>query len=175
MTNPMTDTPEAAREPFVTGAARLQPRWYTGALLTFLATSEQTGGRFALLEGVVRGGEEIPAHKHTREDEAFYVLDGDVSGEVGGKPFRAAQGDFVFLPRKVPHTWRVESERARLLVFITPAGFEASFLEFSQPAPVRDLPPVDSSAEGSSESGDSGDLFERLMQRENELGVTYEP
>jgi quercetin dioxygenase-like cupin family protein len=150
--------------PFVAHGAAASPRWYTGALLTFLATGAETGGQFALFEAVARGGEEIPAHTHTREDEAFYVLDGDMSGEVGGEPFRATRGDFVFLPRDVPHTWRADSDRLHLLVWLAPAGFEQPFLEFSAPAPVHDLPPA---------GAVSDDLFVRLMQRENELGVFY--
>ncbi|MCC6626523.1 MAG: quercetin 2,3-dioxygenase [Chloroflexi bacterium] len=156
----------SATRPFVTRAADAEPRWYTGALVTFLAMGEQTGGQFAVFEATARAGEAIPAHTHSREDEAFYILDGAMSGAVDGVPFQAGQGDFVFLPRGLAHTWQADAGPLRLLVFLTPAGFEQSFLEFSEPAPERTLPPA---------APPDFALLERLMVRESELGVTYEP
>lgn len=148
---------------FAAGRAS-QPRWYPGAVIRMLATGEQTGGQFALFEAMTREGEEVPLHTHTREDEGLFVLDGEIRCEIGGDPIVAGAGDFVYLPRDVPHTWRATSERLHLLVLITPAGFECAFTEFSEPAPAWELPPADPPSDA---------LLMRIVQRENELGVRY--
>jgi quercetin dioxygenase-like cupin family protein len=153
----------ATPTPFVTHAEDTEPRWYTGALVSFLAIGEQTGERLAVFRAAARAGEEIPEHMHEREDEALYVLSGELSGAAGDQPFQAGAGDFVFLPRRVPHTWRAESD-VDLLVLLTPAGFERPFIEFSEPAPECALPPPGLPDET---------LLMRLMERENELGVFY--
>lgn len=148
--------------------ARLgKSRWYGGGLITFLATGEQTQGQFALFEATVRRGEEVPFHTHSREDESFYVLAGEMTCHIGDQMFSARSGDFLFLPRNIKHSWKAESETLTFLVLITPAGFEQSFLEFSKPAGSLTLPPV-------SEAGPPEEFMQRLIQRENELGVVYD-
>ena len=57
--------------------------WYNGALMTFLATGEDTHGQFALIEAVGRKGSDAPPHIHHREDEIFYVLEGEIIVSVG--------------------------------------------------------------------------------------------
>jgi quercetin dioxygenase-like cupin family protein len=117
--------------------------WYSGGtLMTFLATGEDTEGRFALIEAVGRKGNGPPPHIHRREDETFYVLEGEVSVWVGDRTMKAGPGTMVFLPRNVQHTFAIESEQARMLVLLTPAGFEGWFKEFSVPAPAMTLPPA---------------------------------
>jgi quercetin dioxygenase-like cupin family protein len=116
--------------------------WYNGALMTFLATGEDTQGQFALIETVGRKGNAPPPHIHRREDESFYVLEGEVAVSVGGRTIKAAAGTMVFLPRNVQHTFTVESEQARMLVLLTPAGFEGWFKEFGVAAPAMTLPPA---------------------------------
>jgi quercetin dioxygenase-like cupin family protein len=115
--------------------------WYNGSLMTFLATGKDTQGQFALIEALGRKGTAPPPHTHHREDETFYVLEGELTVSVGDRTMRAAPGTTVFLPRKVQHSFRVESEQARMLVLITPAGFEGWFQELSVPAPAMTLPP----------------------------------
>ena len=69
-------------------------RWHLGALLTFKATSEQTAGRLWAKELLAERGMATPMHRHSREDEAFYVLDGEVSVYVGEEVVRARAGRF---------------------------------------------------------------------------------
>lgn len=116
--------------------------WYNGSLLTFLATSEDTQGHFALIEMVGRKGNVPPPHIHHREDEVFYLLEGELTVSVGDRIIKAAPGTMVFLPRNVPHSFTIDSEQARMLVLLTPAGFEGWFKDFSVPAPAMTLPPV---------------------------------
>ena len=122
--------------------------WYNGALMTFLATGADTQGRFALIEMVGRKGNAPPPHVHHREDEIFYVLEGELAVSVGHRTMKAVPGTMVFLPRNVQHSFTVESEQARMLVLLTPAGFEGWFKEFSVPPPAMTLPPATEVAYG---------------------------
>ena len=114
--------------------------WYNGSLMTFLATSGETQGRFALIEAVTRKGNDPPPHTHRREDEIFYVLEGEVVVSVGDRTIKGTPGTMIFLPREVRHSFTIESEQARMLILVTPAGLERWFKEFSVPAQAMTLP-----------------------------------
>ena len=117
--------------------------WYNGSLMTFLATGEDTQGQFALIEAVARRGNVPPPHIHHREDEIFYVLEGEIVVSVGDCTIKGTAGTMIFLPRDVRHSFTIESERLRMLILVTPAGLEGWFKEFSVPAPAMTLPPID--------------------------------
>ena len=116
--------------------------WYNGSLMTFLATGEETQGQFALIEAVSRKGNDPPPHTHRREDEIFYVLEGEVVASVGDHTIKGTPGTMIFLPRDVRHSFTIESEHARMLILVTPAGFEGWFKEFGVPAQAMTLPPA---------------------------------
>ena len=122
--------------------------WYNGALMTFLATGEDTRGQFALIEAVGRRGNVPPPHIHHKEDEIFYILEGEIVFSVTGRTIKGTPGTMIFLPRDVRHSFTIESERYRMLMLITPAGFEGWFREFSVPAPAMTLPPANEPAYG---------------------------
>lgn len=103
-----------------------------GELVSPLVTAEQTGGRYALLEMVLRRGEESPLHTHTREDELVYVLQGEVTFYLGGKQLEREAGECVLLQRGCEHTYCIESEEARLLVLLMPAGLEGYYQELDR-------------------------------------------
>jgi len=117
--------------------------WYNGWLMTFLATGEDTRGQFALIEAVARRGNVPPPHIHHREDEIFYVLDGEIVVSVGDRTIKGTPGTMVFLPREVRHSFTIESDQIRMLILVTPAGLEGWFKQFSVPAPAMTLPPAD--------------------------------
>jgi len=117
--------------------------WYNGWLMTFLATGEDTRGQFALIEAFARRGNVPPPHIHHREDEIFYVLDGEIVVSVGDRTIKGTPGTMVFLPREVRHSFTIESDQIRMLILVTPAGLEGWFKEFSVPAPAMTLPPAD--------------------------------
>jgi quercetin dioxygenase-like cupin family protein len=117
--------------------------WYNGSLMTFLATGADTHGQFALIEAVARKGNVPPPHIHHREDEIFYVLEGEVVVSVGDRTIKGTPGTMVFLPRDVAHSFTIESEQSRMLILLTPAGLEKWFKEFSVPAQAMTLPPAD--------------------------------
>ncbi|HYZ82354.1 MAG TPA: quercetin 2,3-dioxygenase [Solirubrobacteraceae bacterium] len=117
--------------------------WFTNNLMTLKATSETTGGAYALMEAVAPAGSGPPLHVHHREDESFWVLEGVLSVWCGEEMFTAAAGDYVFLPRDVPHTFAIEGEEpARILSMATPGGLEGYFATVGRPAEGNGLPPA---------------------------------
>lgn len=94
-------------------------------------TSEDTGGRYCLLELHTPPGGGTPMHVHHREDESFFVLEGEYQFHAGGHVHRAAPGAFVFGPREIPHRYEnIGKIPARMLVFAEPGGIDRMFEEF---------------------------------------------
>lgn len=118
-----------------------QSVWYSGWLLTFLATGQETQGQFTLMELATRKGNVPPPHIHHREDEVFYVLEGEMTFSVGDQTIKATPGTMVFLPRDVVHSFVIESEQVHILALVTPAGLEGYYKECSVLAPSMTLPP----------------------------------
>ena len=117
--------------------------WYLEAhMFTWLAEGAQTGGQFSLAEIEIRAGAEPPPHTHSIDDEAWYVLDGEITFIVGDQVIQATRGDFVWTPRGVQHAFQVTTPAARLLMLVTPAGAEEVFHAMSRPAPAAELPPA---------------------------------
>jgi quercetin dioxygenase-like cupin family protein len=116
---------------------------FFGAPTTLLASGEQTGGRFALMEHVVMPpGMASPYHVHRNEDEAFYVIEGHVRFVCDGRWIDAVPGTWVYGPREIPHGFKVVGEQpARMLLLDTPAGFEQFALELSAPLDAEPGPP----------------------------------
>ncbi len=115
--------------------------WYTGWLVTFLTTGKDTHGQFALQEQVGRKGNVPPPHIHHREDETFYVMEGEMTFSIGTQTIKATPGTMVFAPRDVVHSFTIDSDQVRILVMNTPAGIEEFFKECSVPAQSMTLPP----------------------------------
>jgi quercetin dioxygenase-like cupin family protein len=116
------------------------PSWMLNALLTTKARAADTGGGFSLFEFYADRNGEPPPHIHRNEDEAWYVLDGQVVFSVGGESFTAEPGAFVFGPRGVVHSLAIASPTARMLTIMSPAGFEGFFDGLSVPAIGDGLP-----------------------------------
>ena len=112
--------------------------------------SKDTLGAYSLREFIVEPGTGPVPHRHSREDESFYILDGQLEfkiGERGERVIVAAPGSFVFAPRGIPHTFKnVGTSRARGLVIISPAGLEKFFDERN--ALRKELPATDPSYPG---------------------------
>ncbi|HZQ88859.1 MAG TPA: cupin domain-containing protein [Gaiellaceae bacterium] len=132
------------------------PLWFLGTLARMKLTGEDTGGRFALWEGILPGGAAPPLHSHP-QDETFYVLDGEVtawivepqlidsvddpSAWVDTCARRGGVGLVSFAPGGVPHTFKVESDTAHMLFLSTPAGVEDYVRALAEPAQWPWLPP----------------------------------
>jgi quercetin dioxygenase-like cupin family protein len=110
-----------------------QPVWFLGTIARIKLDGEQTGGRFALWEGELPRGAAPPLHSHP-QDETFYVLDGEVSVWIDGQPCTCRRGAVMFATGGVPHTFRVESDTARMLFLSTPAGIEDFIRALAEPA-----------------------------------------
>lgn len=98
----------------------------------YLAATEDTAGQLTMSETIVHKGMEPPPHTHSREDEAFYVLEGSATFYVDDQTILASAGSFVWLPRNLQHTFVIHSETARFLVLIMPAGLERYFTLMGQ-------------------------------------------
>ena len=102
--------------------------WGPGDRYTFLVTGEETGGAYFVMEAWVPPGGGPGPHVHTREDETFYVVDGEIEFLLGEETIVAGPGDFVNVPRGVVHRFRNGGmETARLVLTFTPAGIEEFF------------------------------------------------
>jgi quercetin dioxygenase-like cupin family protein len=117
--------------------------WYLGCLFTILADARETGGRFGLVESLSPKGTEPPRHVHSQEDEAFYLLEGEITFFIGEETHEATPGTFVSAPRGVPHSYTFETEEIRMLVLLAPGGFEEFFRPplLSEPAQAMEPPP----------------------------------
>lgn len=125
-------------EPYL--AHQGEARWYGDSLWEFLIPSEVTGGKLSVFQATLPEGFSPPRHIHTREDEVFLVLDGAVCFDLDGHRRLAGPGTTVYMPRGVPHTFRIESPVARMLGVMTPGAFEELFRNLSVPARERALP-----------------------------------
>jgi quercetin dioxygenase-like cupin family protein len=103
-----------------------------GGPLTFKVRGEQTGGVLTVFENVIPPGQGPPLHSHDNEDEAWYVLAGELDFMLDAEIHRAPAGSFVLVPRGVPHCFvNVAAEPARILVLFTPSGMERFFDGFA--------------------------------------------
>lgn len=115
--------------------------WYIGHLLSVLISSKDTGGSFSLIHGYEIQGLEPPPHTHTKEDESFYLISGEIDYIVGDKTLEAKAGNWVFLPRNIQHSFRVKTTQAEVLIHLSPGGFEDYFIEMSEPVKEMVIPP----------------------------------
>jgi mannose-6-phosphate isomerase-like protein (cupin superfamily) len=90
-----------------------------GDVYRFLATGEETDGRYALWEALVPPGGGPPPHVHSREEEGFYVLEGEITVTIGDQRLVATAGMFTNMPVGTPHSFKNESTKpARMLISV---------------------------------------------------------
>jgi quercetin dioxygenase-like cupin family protein len=117
-------------------------RQYHGGFFKILLSAGQTGGAMALMDTTLPRGAEPPPHLHTREDEMFYLLEGNVQFRIGDTVIDGVPGEAVFAPRQVPHQIIITTPTARFLTLLTPGDFVAYFMETSSPTDApRIIPP----------------------------------
>lgn len=105
-----------------------------GDVYRFLATGEDTDGKYALIEAIVPPGGGPPPHVHSREEEGFYILEGEITFIVAENRIVATAGMFANMPVGTPHSFKNESSRpAKMLISMTPAGLEQMFFEVGLP------------------------------------------
>lgn len=92
-------------------------------ILDVKVSGSETDGSLAIFEQTsLSQGKGTPLHIHNSQDEVFYVIEGSYYFQVGDEKFNLAQGDSIFLPRKVPHAWTQISESGKMTVVLQPAG-----------------------------------------------------
>lgn len=128
-------------KPVALSTAEGDARWWLGSLAVIKATAADTNGQLTIIEVTEPPGAEAPLHVHHREDEAFWILEGSVTFEVGDNVIHASTGDYIFGPRDVPHRYTVGAAGCRMLFILTPGGFEHVVMALSEPAASRTLPP----------------------------------
>lgn len=130
-------------QPMIARPALSNSYWYIGTtLLSVLISSEQSGGAFSLVHGYEIQGAEPPPHTHTKEDESFFLIDGEIEYTAGGRVMQAKTGDWVFLPKNIQHSFKVRTPKAQVLIHLSPGGFENYFIEMSEPAKEMGIPPM---------------------------------
>ncbi len=140
--------------------------WLLGELYTAKAVGEDTGGEFAFVEAITPPQAGPPPHIHHREDETFWVLEGEFEFMVGDGTVRAPAGTFVHAPKGIPHTYKnVGTTPGRYVTTIRPAGFEEFFFEVSEPAEDPSAPPP---AHGQ-------EVIERIMAAAPKYGLEILP
>ncbi len=146
---------------YLTQPAEAELRWMGETSTYFLATGDQTGGAFALVDEQAKRGDSVPLHRHEQDMESFYVLEGEVTLFIGDQPgVRAGAGSFAHVPGGTVHGFRIESETARYLIFTTPRHGEF-YRAITLPSQPDGSPPPES-IEGS-----------QIKKASGEYGVEY--
>jgi quercetin dioxygenase-like cupin family protein len=134
----MSNNTASVPTPTVTSESDCPAHWFVGTLTRVKVSGDQTDGEYSIVDHLAPSGWESPFHVHHGEDELFHVMDGEIEvcyGTDGTGRLNAGPQDTVMLPRDVPHGFRVVSdEPCRILVHVTPAGFEEFIAAAGQPA-----------------------------------------
>lgn len=127
---------------FVAAEGAGEATWFLGNRMSVKADAASTGGAFGLVESWIPAGSSPPLHVHDREDESFWVLEGQVRFRCDEEDIEAGPGSFVFLPRGIPHTFVVEGDAtAHILTLLTPGGGERFFVDGGRIPEGPGLPP----------------------------------
>lgn len=127
-------------EGYVLASQEGEHHWFLGALLTLKVTGDQTAGGLTVVEARQPRGHGSALHVHSRDDELFYVLEGEIRLQVGDGMQTLTPGMLGFGPRGVKHSFIVTSDGARQLVMTTPAGFEDLVRSLGDPASEARIP-----------------------------------
>jgi quercetin dioxygenase-like cupin family protein len=145
------------------GAGEGEQRWFLGTLAVIRVPGDATDGRFALIEFLFPHLASPPLHAHP-QDESYIVLDGRLTVQAGSQRFELEPGATGVVPMGVAHTFRVDSETARVLVLSTPAGLDRLMLDGSTRAERPTLPPADAPRP-------SPDELERIFRAHGQVNV----
>ena len=140
--------------PFINTSDKAPAFWQNDALWVVLAAAEQTRGMFTMLEQLMPEKNGPPPHVHERLYEIFYILEGEITFQLGTELVTAGTGAAVWIPPGTPHGFRVKTETARALNMYLPGGFDDVSL-LGTPATARTLPPAGAIKEASTEQNEA--------------------
>ena len=106
-----------------------QLEWLDGGTLAMLLDGKASNGQLMIGRFDVAEGEAPPYHTHTREDEVFLLIKGTALVWCDDQEYELTEGGIVYLPKQIPHGYRITSKTADLLMINTPAGIEGMFRE----------------------------------------------
>lgn len=137
--------------------------WAMGSLFEHLVSADQTGGALGMSLVTQPPGIATPFHRHTREAEALFVLDGRIEYRAGDETFELTGGSFLYLPLGVPHAFRIRGEApARFVSLTAPGGLMGLYDEVGVPAAGMHVP----------QDGEGLSMPEEIA-RWNEVGPRY--
>jgi quercetin dioxygenase-like cupin family protein len=139
--DPQQTSQTAELKPVAVHADEGEARWWFNTLAVIKATAADTAGQMSIIEVTNPPGFEGPLHVHHREDEGFWILEGDATIQVGDTTIEVHPGDYAFGPRDIPHRYSVGDSGCRMLFILTPGGMEGLVIATSEPATSRTLPP----------------------------------
>jgi len=139
-----TEQASIRRAPSVKHQPRSKRFYFDVGLGSICLSGKETGGAYCLLEVSLAPGMAVPRHTHTREDEVYFVLAGELEVIVGEKTFVLEPGDTLLAPRDIPHALRNSGNVTNhyLLVF-SPSGFEEFIMATAVPAPANAIAPTE--------------------------------
>ena len=120
--------------PILRQADEGEQMWFAGGgVFTWKATAAETGGAFLAFEDHMARGKTTPLHLHRNEDEALYVLEGELLVHVEGEEHKVGRGGLFVAPRGLAHAFMVTSETAHVFSFQTPGTGERFYRDASEP------------------------------------------
>ena len=114
--------------------------WTMGMLMTVKARASETNGEFSAMEVRLPAGAAPPLHVHHHEAEINYVIEGRIRFQCGEQIHDCGPGDFIYLPRHTPHSFRAGPDGARMLAVVAPAGIDELYAQVGEPATELRLP-----------------------------------
>ncbi len=156
-------TKRAAERVVVHRAGNGPGTWAMGSLFEHLVGSGDTGGSFAMSLVTQPPGIATPLHRHTREAEALFVLEGMIEYRAGEETHELTDGSFLYLPLGLPDAFRIRGDKpARFLACTSPGGLMGLYDDVGVPAAGMHIP-----VEG------EGLSMEEEIARWNEVGPRY--
>lgn len=156
-----------ASEPFVVTPEQSADFWSRDALWSVLVSGDRTRGDFTMIEQLMPARNGAPLHVHDRLHEYFYLIEGEISFQIGDRVVSGTTGSAVCIPLGTPHGFVVVSDTARVLNMYTPGGFDDRLQVTATPATSKTLPPPGTPTDQPTEQAQA-EFAERLRQLHNE-------
>jgi quercetin dioxygenase-like cupin family protein len=158
------------RAPSIKDRPRDKRYFFDVGIGSVVLTGADTGGAYCLIEASLAPGIGVPRHTHTREDESYFVLSGELEVIVGGKVFVLKAGDSLMAPRDIPHQIRNSGsvENHYILIF-SPSGLDEFLVATALPAPDNAAAPTEQQLQ----AGDPSIAIQNVHKLATEYGIVF--